>query len=120
MRLNRYLAAAGLGSRRHCDELIQGGQVMVNGHVCTDFSLQPGEQDHVKVNGRRVHLTPSQTIVLYSPPGFFCKGKDTNARETIYDLLPSKLATLFNVGRLDTMTEGLIILTNDGELSLRL
>jgi 23S rRNA pseudouridine2605 synthase len=120
MRLNRYLAAAGLGSRRHCDELIQSGQVAINGSVCTDFSAQPGEKDHVKVNGRRVHLTPSQTIVLYKPSGFVCTRKDPHVRDTIYDLLPPKLAKLFNVGRLDAQTEGLIILTNDGDLSQRL
>jgi len=120
MRLNRYLAAAGLGSRRHCDELIQSGQVAINGRVCTDFSAQPGEQDHVKVNGRRVHLTTSQTIVLHKPSGFVCTRKDPHVRDTIYDLLPPKLSKLFNVGRLDAQTEGLIILTNDGELAQRL
>ncbi len=120
MRLNRYLAAAGLGSRRHCDELIQSGQVAINGRVCTDFSIQPGEQDHVKVNGRRVQLTAAQTIVLYKPSGFVCTRKDPHVRDTIYDLLPPKLSKLFNVGRLDAQTEGLIILTNDGELAQRL
>ena len=58
--------------------------------------------------------------MLHKPSGFVCTRKDLHARDTIYDLLPTKLARLFNVGRLDAMTEGLIILTNDGELSLRL
>ena len=120
MRLNRYLAAAGLGSRRHCDELIQSGQVAINGQVCTDFSVQPGEKDHIKVNGRRVRLAPPHTIVLHKPAGFVCTRKDPHVRDTIYDLLPDKFTTLFNVGRLDAQTEGLIIMTNDGELSQRL
>lgn len=120
MRLNRYLAAAGLGSRRHCDELIQSGHVVINGSVCTDFSAQATEKDHVKVNGRRVHLTASQTIMLHKPAGFVCTRKDPHVRDTIYELLPPKLARLFNVGRLDAQTEGLIILTNDGDLSQRL
>ncbi len=93
---------------------------MINGQVCTDFSAQPGDEDYVKVNGRRVQLALPQTIVLHKPSGFVCTRKDLHAHDTIYDLLPAKLATLFNVGRLDAMTEGLIILTNDGELSLRL
>jgi 23S rRNA pseudouridine2605 synthase len=120
MRLNRYLAAAGLGSRRHCDELIQNGQVVINGQVCTDFSAQPGEKDHVKVNGRRVQLAPPQTIILHKPAGFVCTRKDPHARDTIFDLLPPKFSNLFNVGRLDTQTEGLLILTNDGDLSQQL
>jgi 23S rRNA pseudouridine2605 synthase len=53
MRLNRFLAAAGVGSRRHCDELIAAGRVTINGRVCTDFSAQPTERDHVKVGEQR-------------------------------------------------------------------
>ena len=56
MRLNRFLAAAGVGSRRHCDELIEAGRVTVNGHVCTNFSAQPTDTDYVKVDGRRVKV----------------------------------------------------------------
>ncbi len=120
MRLNRYLAAAGLGSRRHCDELIRDGQVTINGHVCTDFSAQPQESDSVKVNGRRVRIEPPRTIVLHKPAGFVCTRSDPHARDTIYDLLPDKFSKLFNVGRLDAQTEGLLLLTNDGDLSQRL
>src|SRR4051812_26227799 len=120
MRLNRYLAAAGFGSRRHCDELIAAGQVTINGQVCADFSVQPGENDHVKVNGRRVQLNPPQTILLHKPAGFVSTRKDRHARDIIYDLLPEKFSKLFSVGRLDAQTEGLIIMTNDGALSQRL
>jgi 23S rRNA pseudouridine2605 synthase len=120
MRLNRYLAAAGLGSRRHCDELIETGRVTINGQVCTNFSAQPGPSDHVKVNGRLVHVDPPLTIILHKPAGFVSTRSDPHARDTIYDLLPAKFSHLFNVGRLDTQTEGLLLLTNDGDLSLRL
>jgi 23S rRNA pseudouridine2605 synthase len=120
MRLNRYLAAAGFGSRRHCDELIDSGQVTINGQVCTDFSAQPEESDHVKVKGRRVQLKPVQTIVLHKPAGFVSTRKDRHARDIIYDLLPEKFSNLFNIGRLDAQTEGLILLTNDGALAQRL
>jgi 23S rRNA pseudouridine2605 synthase len=120
MRLNRYLAAAGIGSRRHCDELIATGRVTINGKICTDFSAQPAERDHVKVNGRLVHAEPALTILLHKPAGFVSTRRDPNARDTIFDLLPSKLSRLFNVGRLDAQSEGLLLLTNDGDLAQHL
>jgi 23S rRNA pseudouridine2605 synthase len=121
MRLNRFLAAAGLGSRRHCDELIAAGRVRINGQVCTDFSVQPGERDHVKVDGKLVHGQQRRLdIMLHKPAGFVSTRSDPNARDTIFDLLPPHLPRLFNVGRLDTQTEGLLLLTNDGDLAQRL
>ncbi len=120
MRLNRFLAAAGLGSRRHCDELIAAGRVRINGQVCTDFSVQPDERDHVKVDGKLVHSQRRLDIVLHKPAGFVSTRSDPNARNTIFDLLPPHLPRLFNVGRLDAQTEGLLLLTNDGELAQRL
>jgi 23S rRNA pseudouridine2605 synthase len=120
MRLNRYLAAAGLGSRRRCDELIETGQVTINGQVCTNFSAQPGETDHVKVNGRLVRVELPRTIILHKPAGFVSTRSDPHARDTIFDLLPAKFCHLFNIGRLDTQTEGLLLLTNDGDLAQKL
>ena len=120
MRLNRFLAAAGLGSRRHCDELIETGKVTINGQVCTDFSAAPSEADHVKVNGRLVHVELLRTIILHKPAGFVSTRSDPHAHDTIFDLLPAKFSSLFNVGRLDAQTEGLLLLTNDGNLSQRL
>jgi 23S rRNA pseudouridine2605 synthase len=120
VRLNRFLAAAGLGSRRHCDELIATGRVTINGKVCTDFSAQPGERDHVKVEGKLVHSQRRLDIMLHKPAGFVSTRSDPNARDTIFDLLPPHLPRLFNVGRLDAQTEGLLLLTNDGNLAQRL
>jgi 23S rRNA pseudouridine2605 synthase len=120
MRLNRFLAAAGVGSRRHCDELIAAGRVAINGRVCTNFSAQPATRDHVKVNGKLVHVDPPLTIMLHKPAGFVSTRKDVHARDTIFDLLPQKFSRLFSIGRLDAQTEGLILLTNDGELAQRL
>jgi 23S rRNA pseudouridine2605 synthase len=120
VRLNRFLAAAGLGSRRRCDELIAEGRVTINGQRCTDFSAQPTPRDHVKVDGRLVHAEPTMTIVLNKPAGCVSTRSDPHARDTIFDLLPPKFPRLFNIGRLDTQSEGLLLLTNDGELAQRL
>ena len=120
MRLNRFLAAAGIGSRRHCDELIAAGRVTINGRPCTDFSAQPTPRDHIKVDGKLIHLDPPFTIALHKPAGFVATRSDPHARDTIFDLLPQKFPRLFNIGRLDAQSEGLLLLTNDGELAQRL
>src|SRR5436190_3614123 len=120
MRLNRFLAAAGVGSRRHCDQLIAEGRVTINGRVVTDFSTQPAEGDHVKVGGKLVRGERHLYIILHKPAGFVSTRVDPNARDTIFDLLPPKFPRLFNIGRLDAQTEGLLILTNDGDLAQRL
>src|SRR5438309_8368834 len=120
MRLNRFLAAAGIGSRRHCDELIAEGRVTINGKTCTDFSAQPGARDHVKVNGKLLHVAPPLTIMLHKPAGFVSTRRDPNVRDTVFDLLPAKFPRLFNIGRLDAQSEGLLLLTNDGDLAQQL
>jgi len=117
MRLNRFLAAAGIGSRRHCDELIAAGQVTINGKTCTDFSAQPDGRDHVKVNGKLVQVAPPLTVMLHKPAGFVSTRRDPHVRNTVFDLLPAKFSRLFNIGRLDAQTEGLLLLTNDGDLA---
>jgi 23S rRNA pseudouridine2605 synthase len=120
VRLNRFLAAAGVASRRHCDRLIADGRVTINGRVCTDFSTQPGEGDHVKVGGKLVRSERKLYLILNKPAGFVSTRADPNARDTIFHLLPPKFPRLFNIGRLDAQTEGLLILTNDGDLAQRL
>jgi len=120
MRLNRFLAAAGIASRRKCDELIAGGRVTINGQVCTDFSAQPTDRDHVKVDGRLVHVERELTIAFHKPAGFVSTRSDPHARDTIFDLLPANFIRLFNIGRLDARSEGLLLLTNDGDLAQRL
>jgi 23S rRNA pseudouridine2605 synthase len=120
VRLNRFLAAAGFGSRRHCDELIAAGRVAINGKTCSDFSAQPGARDHVKVDGKLVHVAPLLTIMLHKPAGFVSTRRDPQVHDTVFDLLPAKFSRLFNVGRLDAPTEGLLLLTNNGDLAQRL
>ena len=120
MRLNRFLAATGVGSRRHCDELIAAGRVSINGKTCTDFSAQPDARDHVKVDGKLVHVASLLTIMLHKPAGFVSTRRDPHARDTVFDLLPAKFSRLFNIGRLDAQTEGLLLFTNNGNLAERL
>jgi 23S rRNA pseudouridine2605 synthase len=120
VRLNRFLAAAGVASRRHCDELIAAGRVAINGQVCTNFSAEPQARDHVKVDGRLIRLEAPLSIVLHKPSGFVSTKSDPHARDTIFDLLPAKFSHLAHAGRLDAQSEGLLVLTNDGELAQRL
>jgi len=120
MRLNRFLSAAGVGSRRSCDELIAAGRVSINGKICTNYSAEPTARDHVKVDGKLLYTQPPLTIMLHKPAGFVSSRKDVHVRNTIFDLLPQKLLRLFNIGRLDAQTEGLLLLTNDGDLAHQL
>lgn len=120
MRLNRYLASAGLGSRRGCEQLILEGRVTVNGQVRTDLGTQVGERDAVKVNGKLVHSQKPLYVLLNKPVGYLCTASDTHQRRTIFDLLPPEWPRLFHVGRLDKESCGLLILTNDGDLALKL
>src|SRR5437879_8728361 len=120
MRLNRFLASAGIASRRGADELIAGGRVTVNGKPFRDFHFQPEPTDYVKVDGRLVHQRRPVYILLNKPAGFVCTRRDPNTTDTIYDLLPPKLSSLAYVGRLDAQSEGLLVLTNDGDFAQRL
>ena len=120
MRLNRFLAATGIASRRSADELIAAGRVMVNGKPCTNFQFQPRPTDHVKVDGKLIHQRALVHILLNKPRGFVCTRRDPRVTHTIYDLLPSKFSSLGYVGRLDAQSEGLLLLTNDGEFTQRL
>ena len=120
MRLNRFLAATGIASRRNADELIAAGRVTVNGKPCTDFHFQPGPSDYVKLDGKLIHRRAPLYILLNKPRGFVCTRRDPHITDTIYDLLPSKFSSLAYVGRLDAQSEGLLLLTNDGELTQRL
>jgi len=120
MRLNRFLALAGIASRRGSEKFIRDGRVSVNGKVCTDFSTRIAPSDHVKVEGRPVRAREFVYILLNKPPDYLTTRADEKSRKTIYDLLPDKLPKLAHVGRLDKESEGLLLLTNDGELALRM
>jgi 23S rRNA pseudouridine2605 synthase len=120
MRLNRFLAAAGLGSRRSCEELILRGSVSVNGSYVRDLATRISDDDDVRVNGRTVHAIAPRSILLNKPAGYTTTRSDRHAERTIFDLLPSDCGHLFHVGRLDRESEGLLLLTNDGAMAQEL
>ena len=120
MRLNRFLASAGLGSRRGVEELIRTGRVKLNGRVVTELSTMVGPEDSVKVGSRVLKTEQPLTAVLFKPRGFVCTASDELGRHTIFDLLPANWPRIYHVGRLDRESEGLLLVTNDGALSLSL
>ena len=120
IRLNKYLASCGVGSRRKCDELIKKGNIVVNGKVCTDLSTAVTEDDFVKIGNSRVLPRETTTILLNKPKGLVCTKDDELERETIYELLPPNMRHLNHVGRLDRDSEGLLVMTNDGDLAQEL
>ena len=117
IRLNKYLASAGVGSRRACDTMVQQGEVVINGETCLSPGYRVQPEDFIKVNGRRIEPLEIQSIVLHKPAGLVCTRSDENNRATIYELLPPRLHHLAHVGRLYLDSEGLLILSNDGELT---
>jgi 23S rRNA pseudouridine2605 synthase len=120
MRINRFLASAGLGSRRGVEEIIRSGRVRINGVVVTDLATVVGPDDSVRVGSRVVRTETSLSAVLHKPLGYVCSADDELGRRTIFELLPAKWPRVHHVGRLDRESEGLLIVTNDGELSLAL
>ena len=120
MRINRYLASAGFGSRRKCEELIREGKVRRNGEVITDLSTVIQEGARVEVEGRLARLSSPEYYLLYKPRGVVCTLSDEYDRVSIFNLLPPQAGRLFHVGRLDMESEGLLLLTNDGSLTQKL
>jgi 23S rRNA pseudouridine2605 synthase len=121
MRLNRFLAASGLGSRRACEALIREGKISINGHFIRDLATVVNPGDEVRVAGKPpLRPVVPVYILLLKPKGVVCTRSDERGRRTIFDLVPAHFGRLFHVGRLDKESEGLILLTNDGALSHRL
>ena len=119
-RLQKVLAQRGYGSRRVCEELITAGRVRINGRVATLGDRVEVESDVVEVDGRPAPLRPDLVYYLLNKPvGVVSTARDTHGRPTVVDLVPPE-PRVFPVGRLDTDTEGLLLLTNDGELTNRL
>ncbi|WP_197525867.1 pseudouridine synthase [Pseudobythopirellula maris] len=120
-RLQKVLAAAGIASRRECEEFIQEGRVTVDGVVVSELGarVDPFKQQ-IMFDGEALPRARKRYFALNKPEGVVCTARDPSGRPRVTDLLPPEIGRVFNVGRLDMASEGLILLTNDGELANRL
>ena len=121
MRLQKYLALCGVASRRHAEEMIAQGLVQVNGQTVTEMGVQVEEGDVVCVRGEVVHPEPEKRYILYHKPmGEVTTVSDERGRDTVMDHFRDFPVRLYPIGRLDYDSEGLLLLTNDGDLAARL
>jgi len=119
-RLQKFLANAGIASRRASETIILEGRVRVNGVAVQKLGGQVDVvHDRIEVDGQRIKPKKKLYIALHKPPGYICSRKDERDRRVIFDLLPKEWNTLFSAGRLDNDSEGLIFITNDGDFCLK-
>lgn len=119
MRINKFLAACGVAGRRACDKIVQDGRVTINGKLAVlgdDVEMD----DVVKVDGKPVALKKNEYYILHKPKGYLSTVSDDKGRKTVMDILGSNVGRVYPVGRLDYDSEGLLILTTDGELAQHL
>lgn len=120
-RLNKFLAHAGVGSRRHCDSLIAAGRVKINDVVIRDLGTRVDPERHkVFVDDAPVKAEKPVYWAVNKPPGFLCTNRDPSGRPLAIDLIPHVEQRVYTVGRLDEASEGLLIMTNDGDLAFAL
>ncbi|HEU5208750.1 MAG TPA: pseudouridine synthase [Longimicrobiales bacterium] len=121
VRLQKFLSQAGVASRRAAEQLMVSGRVRVNGKPATEPGIKVDpDRDVVEVDGRRVRPAAPLWIALHKPRGYVTTRSDPQGRSTVYELLPAEHRRLFHVGRLDYDSEGLLLLTNDGDTAERL
>jgi 23S rRNA pseudouridine2605 synthase len=121
MRLNRFLAHAGICSRRDADALIADGMVTVNGKIITEMGFKVGPTDDVRYAGERLKSERKVYVLLNKPKGFITTVDDEKARKTVMDLVANACKErIYPVGRLDRATTGVLLLTNDGALAKKL
>ncbi len=120
IRLNKYIADAGVTSRRGADSLIEAGRVKVNGKRITELGFKVDEKSKVEVDGETISLSTSKSyLALYKPRGVLSTMYDPDGRPSLAELMEFRKERLFHVGRLDKESEGLILLTNDGDITFR-
>lgn len=121
MRINKFLAENGIASRRHADEMISAGRVQINGRKAL-LGEDVGDTDEILIDGKPLAKTEKKPeyYLMNKPKGVLCTVSDDRGRKTVMSLLPEGTGRVFSVGRLDYATEGLLLLTNDGELAYRL
>jgi 23S rRNA pseudouridine2605 synthase len=116
-RLNKYLAHAGVGSRRHCDDLIAAGRIAINGRPVRDLGARVEPDQRVTVDGQPVRHERHVYWLVNKPRGYLATNFDPAGRPRVIDLVPYISQRVYTVGRLDEASEGLILLTNDGDLA---
>ena len=120
IRLNKFIAQSGLCSRREADNLILKGQVSVNGKTIKKMGIIIKKTDKVKVDNKNISPEKKIYILLNKPKDYITTNKDTHNRKIVIDLIKNVKERIFSIGRLDRKTTGLLLLTNDGELSKKL
>ena len=116
-RLQKVISKAGIASRRQAEELILAGKVKVNEQVVTELGVKVSSRDKIKVDGKLVRQEKPVYFLFYKPKGVITTTKDERGRKTVIDYLPRVKERIYPVGRLDYNTEGLLLLTNDGNLT---
>ena len=117
MRINKYIAHAGVASRRNAEELIKNGHVTINGTVVDNLATQVKASDRVEIDGSHIYNEEKVYYLLNKPRGVISSVSDEKGRKTVVDLLPEVRERIYPVGRLDWDTSGLLILTNDGDFT---
>ncbi len=121
VRLQKFLADAGIASRRASEQIILEGRVSVNGKVVQELGTKVDAlHDRIQVDGRAIKVKHKLYLAINKPPGYICSRSDPGHRPKVHDLLPREWTNLYSVGRLDYQSEGLIFYTNDGEFALHL
>ena len=121
VRLQKFMAEAGIASRRKCEEYINQGRVCVNGKVAAIGTVIDPVFDFVEMDGEKVTVCEKKTVILFNKPrGVICSADDPKGRETVMDYFKNYPVRLYNVGRLDYDSEGLIVMTNDGEIAYKM
>ena len=121
VRLQKFLAEAGVASRRKCEELIAQGKVEINGQIVTAQGTKVTGEETIKVDGREIRQEQKKVYILLNKPvGYISTAKDEFSRKTVLDLVDTVKERVYPVGRLDYDTSGLLLLTNDGELANKL
>ncbi|MBY0527753.1 MAG: rRNA pseudouridine synthase [Gemmataceae bacterium] len=119
-RLQKVLAHAGVGSRRHCEDLITAGRVSVNGRVVRELGTRVDAEQKISVDGQMIRAERHVYWLVNKPRGYLCTNRDPAGRPLAIDLVPKATQRVYTVGRLDESSEGLLLLTNDGDLANRL
>ncbi len=121
IRLNRFIAASGICSRREADKLISSGKISVNGKVITELGVKVRINDDIRYRGQKITPEKKVYILLNKPKGYITTASDPDGNQTVIDLIGSKCSErVFPVGRLDKNTTGVLLLTNDGDLAAKL